>query len=162
VTAGRGPPRDRSIEAPREHRLIVSRAPAHTSRVRLLGRRGEELAAAYLERGGYEILARNHRTRQGEIDLIAFDGTTLVFAEVKTRRARPRAGGRGAPSFLLAEPALWAPAARQRGRQRRIALAWLGERRVRPIAHALRFDLLRVLVTQGDELAALEHIEGAW
>ena len=57
-----------------------------------LGRLGEDLAAAHLERRGYEVVARNHRTRYGEIDLIGYDRHTLVFAEVKTRRA-----GSGAP-----------------------------------------------------------------
>jgi hypothetical protein len=53
---------------------------------RVLGRRGEGLAAVHLERLGYAILARNVRTRYGEIDLIAFDGRTLAMIEVKTRR----------------------------------------------------------------------------
>ena len=44
-----------------------------------LGRLGEQLAATHLERLGFAILARNARTRYGEIDLIAFDGHTLVF-----------------------------------------------------------------------------------
>jgi putative endonuclease len=57
---------------------------------RALGRLGEQLAAAHLERLGFAILERNARTRYGEIDLIAFDGHTLVFAEVKTLRARRR------------------------------------------------------------------------
>ena len=54
--------------------------------------RGEGLALAHLERLGYALVARNHRTRWGEIDLIVFDGTSLVFVEVKTRRASGRAG----------------------------------------------------------------------
>ena len=51
------------------------------------GQRGEDLAAEHLERLGFEILARNHRTRFGELDLVAFDGDVLVFVEVKTRRS---------------------------------------------------------------------------
>jgi putative endonuclease len=54
-----------------------------------LGRTGEQLAAAHLERLGYAIVARNHRTRFGELDLVAADAETLVFVEVKTRRAGP-------------------------------------------------------------------------
>ena len=54
-----------------------------------LGRRGEQLAAEHLERLGFAIVARNHRTRFGEIDVIAHDGHTLVICEVKTRRAGP-------------------------------------------------------------------------
>src|ERR1700735_1066162 len=56
-----------------------------------LGRLGEELAAAHLERLGFSMLGRNERTRYGEIDLIAFDARTLVFAEVKTRRVSAHA-----------------------------------------------------------------------
>ncbi len=54
----------------------------------MLGRLGEELAAAHLRRLGFATLARNVRTRHGEIDLIVFDGRTLAFVEVKTRLAR--------------------------------------------------------------------------
>ena len=50
-----------------------------------LGKRGEDLACRELERRGYEILARRHRRRGGELDIIARDGDTLVFVEVKTR-----------------------------------------------------------------------------
>ena len=54
----------------------------------LLGRRGERLACRFLIRAGYDILARRHRTRSGELDLVAFEGDTLVFVEVKTRSSR--------------------------------------------------------------------------
>ena len=50
-----------------------------------LGLRGESLAADYLAGQGYRLLARNHRTPLGELDLIARDGPELVFVEVKTR-----------------------------------------------------------------------------
>ncbi len=52
-----------------------------------VGRRGEDEAAAYLEQQGYVILARNWRTRAGELDIVARDGESLVFVEVRTRRA---------------------------------------------------------------------------
>ena len=48
------------------------------------GDRGEELAARFLEGGGYEIVARKWRTREGEIDIIAVKDNFVVFAEVKT------------------------------------------------------------------------------
>ena len=51
-----------------------------------LGTRGEALAAAHLEALGMCIAGRNYRTRYGEVDLIAQEGDTLVFVEVKTRR----------------------------------------------------------------------------
>lgn len=52
-----------------------------------LGRRGEEVAAAYLASLGWEIVARNWRTRAGELDIVARDGPWLVFVEVRARRA---------------------------------------------------------------------------
>jgi putative endonuclease len=52
-----------------------------------LGDEGERLAARYLRRQGYKILARRYRTAMGEIDLIARDGACIVFVEVKTRRS---------------------------------------------------------------------------
>lgn len=51
-----------------------------------LGRWGEEHAVRYLEQEGYQVLARNWRRREGELDLVALHGSTLVFVEVKTRR----------------------------------------------------------------------------
>ncbi len=54
---------------------------------RRTGEQGEELAAAYLQRQGYGIIAKNWRCRLGELDLIAVDGTTLVFVEVRSRRS---------------------------------------------------------------------------
>ena len=50
-----------------------------------LGQTGEDVACAELQQRGYEILARRYRTRMGEIDIVARDGRTLVFVEVKTR-----------------------------------------------------------------------------
>jgi putative endonuclease len=59
----------------------------------ILGARGERAAARYLRRRGWAIVARNYRGRAGEIDLVALDGDTIVFVEVKTRRG----DGFGAP-----------------------------------------------------------------
>ncbi|HLD18129.1 MAG TPA: YraN family protein [Patescibacteria group bacterium] len=53
---------------------------------RALGTRGEEAIAFYLEGMGYRIAARQYRTANGEIDLVAEDGDEVVFVEVKTRR----------------------------------------------------------------------------
>ena len=53
---------------------------------RATGVNGEEEAARFLARCGYAILDRNVRTRNGEIDLVAKEGKTLVFVEVKTRK----------------------------------------------------------------------------
>lgn len=53
--------------------------------MKLLGSKGESLAAQFLRKQGYTIIAHNYTTRIGEIDIIARDGETIVFVEVKTR-----------------------------------------------------------------------------
>ena len=63
---------------------------------KLLGIKGEELAAILLENKGFEIIARNYITKMGEIDIIAFKDGVLVFCEVKTRVAGPYGDGREA------------------------------------------------------------------
>ncbi|MGG5171500.1 YraN family protein [Pseudarthrobacter sp. J1738] len=52
----------------------------------ILGQRGEEIAASYLEQHGIRVIDQNWRCPAGEIDIVAVDGDTLVIAEVKTRR----------------------------------------------------------------------------
>src|SRR3712207_5932448 len=113
-----------------------------------LGRAGEDLALAHLDRLGYALVARNHRTRFGEIDLIVFDGRTLVFAEVKTRRAGP-----GSPWDALGD-------AKQR-QVRRMAAAYLHEVSERPRG-AIRFDAIGVVIDGRGRLARLDHLEGAF
>ncbi len=54
----------------------------------LEGRLGERVACRYLLRHGFDVLARRYRGRWGEVDIIAFEGSTLVFVEVKTRASR--------------------------------------------------------------------------
>jgi putative endonuclease len=125
---------------------------------RALGRVGEDLAARHLGRLGFSILARNVRTRHGEIDLIAFNGSTLVFVEVKTRRVSSHAR-RVRPEQ---EP-LAGLRPRQRARVRRLAVAWLsadGARR--PSARTIRFDAVGVIVDASDRLLRLDHLEAAW
>ncbi len=55
----------------------------------LLGQRGETAAARFLESKGYKLVTRNFRANGGEIDIVALDGDTTVFAEVKTRSGGP-------------------------------------------------------------------------
>ncbi|MGB3696941.1 MAG: YraN family protein [Gordonia sp. (in: high G+C Gram-positive bacteria)] len=64
------------------------KAGTRPDRRRLVGQLGEDLAAQYLEKLGWRVLARNWRTRYGELDLIGADGATLVIVEVKTRASR--------------------------------------------------------------------------
>jgi putative endonuclease len=127
-------------------------------RRRALGARGEHLAAARLQRLGYAVLARNVRTNRGEIDLIAYDGTTLVFAEVKTRRLH-EAGGEPRPDH---QP-LAGLGARQRVRLRALAAAWLADAtRPRPSAERVRFDAIGVLLDCDGRPRRIEHVEDAW
>ena len=115
----------------------------------MLGRRGEELAAEHFARLGFEVLARNHRTRFGELDLVVFDGETIVFVEVKTRRA-----GSGDPWDNLHAP--------KRSQVRKMAAAWLAEESDRPFGAELRFDAVGILVDGSGGLAWLDHLEAAF
>ena len=113
-----------------------------------LGRIGEKHAARHFERLGFDVLARRHRTRYGELDLVVADGDLLVFAEVKTRRA-----GSGRPFDALDET--------KRLQVRRMGAAWLAGASERFFG-SLRFDAVGVTVTPTGELVSLEHLEGAF
>jgi putative endonuclease len=133
-------------------------APTPRDRRRALGALGEDLAVGHFRRMGFVVVARNVRTRHGEIDLIAFDGRVLAFAEVKTRRAsNPRRG-----LCPHEQPLAWLKLS-QRTRLRKLACAWLYENtHARPKAHTIRFDAVGVIVDGSDRLLRLDHIEGAW
>ena len=125
---------------------------------RALGLRGEQLAAEHLLRLGYEVLARNVRTRYGEIDIIARDGAVLVFVEVKTRRKRSREDQLEPVSEVHRL---------QRLRLRRLASAWLAAGGARQGAGRgrfaeIRFDAVGVTVYGSMRLLRLDHIEAAW
>jgi len=123
-----------------------------------VGSLGEDLAARHLEALGFAILARNVRTRHGEIDMIAFGARTLVFVEVKTRRVSARPGRALDPGH---EPLAGLSVA-QRMRLRRLAAAWLGSAEARPSASTIRFDAIGVIVDRCDRLQRLDHLEDAW
>jgi putative endonuclease len=114
-----------------------------------LGRLGERLAGEHFERLGYRVLARNHHTRFGELDLVLSDGETLVFCEVKTRRL-----GSGDPWDSLHDA--------KRSQVRRMAAAWLTEVTDRPWFAELRFDAIGVVLDSRNALARLDHLEGAF
>jgi putative endonuclease len=113
-----------------------------------LGRWGEDLAARHLEAAGYELLARNWRCREGELDIVARGGGSLVFVEVKTRSG---------PAY--GEPAE-AVTTRKARRIHVLAARWLAE--CRPAGrHDLRFDVISVMRRVGAEPEVL-HLQGAF
>ena len=129
-------------------------APAarHDRRSQSAGRRGEALAAAHFERLGYRVLARNHRTRFGELDLILCDPEerTIVFCEVKTRRVGASGG-------------VWQNLHPAKCRQvRAMGAAWLNDVQDRPRSADLRFDAVGVTLDGHGELVRLDHLEGAF
>ena len=123
-----------------------------------LGRRGEELALEYLERAGYRVVAanfsipigRNTRdvTVNAEIDLVAYDGPTLCFIEVKTRASDEFA----APQVNV-----------DRRKQRQIARAARGYRRMMGLINApYRYDIVTVLAKPDDDQPRIELLKSFW
>jgi putative endonuclease len=122
-----------------------------TERTQELGRRGEELAAEHFSRLGYRVLARNHRTRWGELDLILADEAerTIVFCEVKSRRL-----GNGDWRENLH--------GHKRRQVRKMAAAWLSRATDRPWHAELRFDAVGVTLDDQNELVRLDHLQDAF
>jgi putative endonuclease len=121
---------------------------------RARGSIGERIAVEHLTARGYEIVARNYRTRFGELDLVAANEAALVFCEVKTRLA----GSRGGPAGPLDAIGL-----RKREQVRKMAKQWLVEGPSdRPHRDQLRFDAIGITVTGSGALVALEHLEDAF
>jgi putative endonuclease len=116
-----------------------------------LGELGERIAAEHLIRRGYCIVERNYRTRWGELDIVAFDGKTLAFCEVKTRRVTA-AGINPLDSIRT----------RKRARVRKMAGSWLIERADRPYADVVRFDAIGVTFGPAGRLMSIEHLEDAF
>ena len=112
-----------------------------------LGRRGEELAARFLEDAGYRVVERNWRCRQGEIDIVARSGDTLVFVEVKTRS-----------SLAFGHP-FEAITATKLARLRLLAAAWCADRS--PSVARIRLDAIAVVAPRGGK-PAIEHLLGVF
>jgi len=113
-----------------------------------LGLRGEEAAARFLKRLGYQIVARGDRLKPGEIDLVAVDGRTVVFVEVKTRESADA----GHPSEAV-------DAAKQR-RLTRAAVTFLKHHRL--LESPARFDVVAITWPAGQRRPTIEHIPNAF
>lgn len=120
---------------------------AKDERLKSLGRKGENLAADYLERSGLVLLSRNWRCREGELDLVATDGARLVVVEVKTRSGTAF----GSPVESITADKIY--------RIRRLANAWLTWYRVGPCE--VRFDVITVLWPDGGK-PRMQHLPGVF
>jgi len=106
---------------------------------RALGASGEEAVASWYQERGYEVVVRNWRCREGELDLVVRDGRAFVFCEVKTRTT----DAFGAPVEAVNRA--------KQERLRRLAARWLTEAPLRP--REIRFDVASVM---GDRIEVLE------
>ncbi len=118
-----------------------------------IGMAAEELVATRLAAAHWEILERNARTRYGELDIVALDGYTLVFVEVKA--------GREGSAYGPERPVL-AVDRRKQQRVRRLAVAWMSERRDVPHYTEIRFDAVGVTFSRTGRATDVEHIEAAF
>lgn len=113
-----------------------------------LGRRGEGLAVRLLVQKGYRIAERNVRFRMGEIDLVAYDGSTLCFVEVRTTSSTRRGLPEESVTF------------QKRRRLCRLAQRYLQSRRFNEIP--VRFDVLSILMAADGAPARTRLIKGAF
>jgi len=120
---------------------------------RRTGEIAEDLVAHRLASRGWEIVERNARTRYGELDIVARDGSTLVFIEVK--------GARRGTSFGPEKPILAIDHRKQR-RVRRLATAWMAERRDRPPYAEFRFDAVGVTLDRHGRAVEVDYVKGAF
>ncbi|MEK6238027.1 MAG: YraN family protein [Planctomycetales bacterium] len=113
-----------------------------------LGDRGERAAERFLKRKGYAVVARQQRSHLGEIDLIAVDGETIVFVEVKTRRGSDKG-----------DPIEAVDSAKQQ-KLTRLALAFLKRRKL--LGHSARFDVVAVLWPDESSAPEITHYPDAF
>jgi putative endonuclease len=124
-----------------------------TAARRETGQKAEELVARRLGAAGWEIVERNARTRHGELDIVARDGRALVFVEVKA--------GREGTAFGPERPIL-AVDRRKQQKVRRLATAWMAERRDLPPYAEIRFDAVGVTFDRRGRVVDVEHIPAAF
>jgi putative endonuclease len=110
-----------------------------------LGKKGEDIAAAYLEKKGYRILEKNWRQWRNELDLVAVDGKYLVIVEVKTRQ-----------SNVFGEP----ETAVTREKQKTLIRAANAYIRYKNMDMEVRFDIISVILAKDSE--QIHHMEDAF
>jgi putative endonuclease len=120
---------------------------------RRTGEIAEELVARRLAAAGWEIVERNARTRHGEIDIVARHGRALVFIEVK--------GARAGTAFGPEKPIL-AIGPRKQRQVRRLATAWMSERRDLPRYDEIRFDAVGVTLDRAGRAVEIDYVKGAF
>ena len=120
---------------------------------RATGQLAEDLCALRLENLGWQLIERNWRVRSGELDLIALDGNTLVFVEVKALHSNLDRG----PVL----PVLAVGEKKQR-RLRRLGEAWIAWRGHRALFEEVRFDVVGVRYSQEGEILDYQHIQNAF
>jgi putative endonuclease len=119
---------------------------------RARGAAGEHAAGEFLARRGYEIVERNFRTKYGELDIVAVDGETLVFCEVRARV------GANAIAYALESvgPAKRLQLRKMAGEWFRLSAADC------PPTKATRFDVVAVAMTRDGRPLSLEHVRDAF
>jgi putative endonuclease len=113
-----------------------------------LGDRGEDAAAKFLKRQGFHILARGLDSPLGELDIVAVDGRTVVFVEVKTRRSDDA----GRPSEAIDQ--------RKEQRMTQAALAYLKSNRL--LNYSARFDVVAITWPDDTRKPTIEHFKNAF
>ena len=110
------------------------------------GEKGESMAARYLKTTGYKIIEKNYRTQLGEIDIIAQDGKTIVFVEVKSRR-----------SVQFGSPK-WAITPQKQRKISMVALQYL--KKTDQSSAKARFDVVTIIATRDKQ--TIEIINNAF
>jgi len=142
------PTRTRACHARQEGAVTLRTWLEARMRQSTLGERGERAAARFLRRRGYALIATRHRHRYGEIDIIAADGRTVVFVEVKTRRSEEH--GRPAEAIDVTRQA----------RLTRAALAFMKSHGL--LEYSSRFDVIEVIWPAGERRPTIRHLIDAF
>lgn len=115
------------------------------SQNRKTGQLAEDIAADFLKNKGYQIIIRNFHNRFGEIDIIALDGSDLVFAEVKAKKGI----NYGKPEDMIN--------ARKLQRIMRMAEIYMNGETI-----PCRIDVIAITLSQTNEILTLNHYENVW